>query len=225
MENKNSVKNIAIIPARGGSKRIKDKNIVEFKGKPLIFWTIQAALNSNYISEVFVSTDSDDIKRISEDSGAKVYSLRPSNLSQDDTSTEDVLKYELKKYSNFNNFILLQPSSPLRTSTHIDEAFELYEKEQADSLVSISELKSKTDWLYTLVYKTTQKLKLDSDIQKETLFSLNGAIYIRSLVDFMQTGELINAKTIGYIMENASSVDIDTADDLEFARFLVSKGF
>ena len=114
----NNKRILAIIPARGGSKGLPNKNIKLLLDKPLIAWTIEQAKNSKFIDEIHVSTDSPNIAKISEEYGIKVPSLRPENLAQDNSSSADVVDYIIKKYEEQNQFfdyiILLQPTSPLR---------------------------------------------------------------------------------------------------------------
>ena len=116
---------LAIIPARENSKRIKNKNIKMFCGKPLIHWTIDQALNSFIIDRVIVSTDSDVIKKISIASGAEVPFLRPKNLAQDHSSTNDCILHLLNNLEEiYDIIILLQPTSPLRKDFHITDSIE-----------------------------------------------------------------------------------------------------
>ena len=132
---------LAIIPARGGSKGLKDKNIVNFCGKPLIYWTIKAAQNSKYIDKIVVSTDSRKIKRVAEKYNVKIPELRPKKYATNTATTHCVIKHEIKKLEKENylpDFIVtLQPTSPLRNFKHIDEAIaKMLKNKDADSLVS-----------------------------------------------------------------------------------------
>lgn len=117
---------LAVITARGGSKRLPGKNKKDFKGKPLIAWTIEAALSSRYLSRVVVSTDCAEIAKLSLDYGAEVPFLRDSALAQDKTSSSDVLIDVLSKVQKTDYTVLLQPTSPLRHYKHIDKAYELH---------------------------------------------------------------------------------------------------
>src|SRR5690606_27271515 len=118
---------IAIIPARGGSKGIPDKNIVDVLGKPLIGYTIEAAQQSKYLDCLFVSTDSERIADVCGRFGISVKELRPSALATDEAKTIDVLRHVLRKFpvGSFDYVVLLQPTQPLRTARHIDEAIEI----------------------------------------------------------------------------------------------------
>ena len=136
---------IAIIPARKGSKEILNKNIKIIGGKPLIAWTIEQALSSKKISRVVVSTDSTEIAKISENYGAEVPFLRPEKFATDSATTEEVLLHAVEALSVSNNnnaIVLLQPTSPVRLKRSIDSAIYKFEKERADSLVSVNSTKN-----------------------------------------------------------------------------------
>ena len=116
---------LAVIPARGGSKRLPNKNILDLAEKPLIAWSIEAGLNSKYIDTVVVSSDSDDILDISKKFGADIIK-RPDELASDTATSFDAIKHTIENtIETFDYVILLQPTSPLRNNSHIDEAFEL----------------------------------------------------------------------------------------------------
>ncbi len=221
------MKILAVIPARGGSKSIKNKNLVNFNGKPLIYWTIQAAKKSKLISEIVVSTDSKAIQKFSEKVGVKVDQLRPKSLSQDNSLTIDVIQFELKKLNKKNFFpdyiVTLQPTSPLRNEYHIDKAIRMICRDKnADSLVSCIKLphnynpeslmeKSKN---YLINSKFHKKIFRRQD--KKTYFARNGAaIYITRTSKIRKY--IFGGKIIGFEMDFFTSVDIDTLTDLKFA--------
>ena len=135
---------LAIIPARGGSKGIPHKNIIDLCGKPLVAYTIDAALNSKYIDYVMVSTDDEKIADVAKAYGAKVPFMRPAVLASDTAKTLDTILYSIKKLSDmgeeFLDFVLLQPTEPLRISNDIDAAIEKYYENNRQSLVSVSEV-------------------------------------------------------------------------------------
>ena len=124
---------LAIIPARGGSKRLPRKNILDLCGKPLISWSIEAALKSKYISKVVVSSDDEEILNISSNFGADIIK-RPYELANDTATTFDTVKHTIDNFENYDYIVLLQPTSPLRNEKHIDEAIELLEEKQADEV-------------------------------------------------------------------------------------------
>ncbi|MBQ48900.1 MAG: acylneuraminate cytidylyltransferase, partial [Zetaproteobacteria bacterium] len=129
---------VGVIPARGGSKGLPNKNILCLGGKPLIAWTIEAALSSKHIDKVIVTTDSPDIASISESYGADIPFVRPANLATDSSKTIDVLKHSiLEMGSDYGTIVLLQPTSPFRSFKHIDEAMSLFRKyDRCATLVS-----------------------------------------------------------------------------------------
>ena len=231
----NNKKILALIPARGGSKGLPRKNIKPLLGKPLIAWTIEQALNSKYIDRVIVSTDDLEIAEISKKYGAEVPFIRPKELAQDDTPTIDVVFHTLDYFENkgekFDIVILLQPTSPLRETSDIDRALEMFiNNEDALSLVSVKENEHPPFW----------SLKLESNFLKplfeEKLFFKrrqelpqsympNGAIFIARVDTLKQYKTFYTPKTIAYIMPPEKSIDIDTKFDfLLVESFLQKKG-
>ena len=138
------MRNIAIIPARSGSKGLKDKNIKELNGKPLMAYTIEAALESGIFDCVHVSTDSEKYAEIGRQFGADVPFLRDAELAGDKSSTWDALRYVVQEYrkrgKEFELVTLLQPTSPMRNARNIREAYEVFEQKSADAVISICEL-------------------------------------------------------------------------------------
>ena len=217
---------IALIPARGGSKGIPRKNIKLFNSKPLIYWSIKAAFESDFIDRVIVSTEDEEIAEIAESFSAEVPFLRPKELSCDESSGMEPVIHALEELPEVNDLLLLQPTSPLRKALHIDEIFKLRKKFNSDSAVSISLSKR------PIIYKLNQdfKIKLFSDNLKPLprqklshLYSLNGALYLSSRESILLNESFITNSTIGYIMSEESSIDIDTHLDWEIAEFLMKK--
>ncbi|HGF7228112.1 TPA: acylneuraminate cytidylyltransferase family protein, partial [Vibrio cholerae] len=142
---------LALIPARGGSKRLPRKNILPLAGKPLIAWSIEAAQNSQYIDEIFVSTDNEEIAKIASQFGVNIPELRPESLASDTAKTESVLFYTLDNFAKDTDIVvLLQPTSPLRTAEHIDEALRLFFQKEAFSVVSVTECEHSPLWANVL---------------------------------------------------------------------------
>ena len=146
---------LALIPARSGSKGLPNKNTLQCAGKPLIEWSISAAQKVNYIDDVLVTTDSEEIASISMNAGASIPFLRPAFLAEDDSSMLDVIKHAWdnhlsKSGQHYDYVVLLQPTSPLRTSNHIKEAIDFYFtncKSGADTLSSVYPVSQKHGWL------------------------------------------------------------------------------
>jgi CMP-N-acetylneuraminic acid synthetase len=231
LDNKNV---LAFIGARSGSKGLKDKNIKKLSGKPLIAWTIEAALASGFIDLVIVSTDSEDYAKIAKNYGAKVI-IRPENLSGDNASLMEALQHSynsiLKEYGEFEVLVNLQPTSPLRTQNHIDEALKLYLNNSHESEVrvfSCFNIPSKYSWImrndpqgYAQFIDDVEVKKNNHARQKNQNIMLpNGAIFILPTNDLTQ---FYNGKTIPYIMNERDSIDIDTQEDFDIAQRAISK--
>ncbi|WP_210447225.1 cytidylyltransferase domain-containing protein [Vibrio crassostreae] len=221
---------LAIIPARGGSKRLPRKNVLPLAGKPLIGWSIDAAKNSKYIDQIFVSTDDKEIADVSSLFGIDVPELRPDHLASDTATTESVLTYTLEKFgSDVDIIVLLQPTSPLRTAQHIDEALDLFIKKQAFSVVSVTPCEHPPLWANTLPEDGTmgdfirpEALKRSQDCG--AFFRFNGAIYIFDVRKLMEYGEIrYTEESFAYVMENRVSFDIDQQLDFELAEFFINK--
>ncbi|AQS93263.1 acylneuraminate cytidylyltransferase [Polaribacter sp. BM10] len=216
------MKVLAIIPARGGSKGIPMKNIINFKGKPLIQWTIDAALQSNYITDTLVSSDSDEILEVAKKNKDVLLLKRPNYLAEDSTRTEPVLKHAINSLQNkkYDYIILLQPTSPLRDSKDIDASFKKIEKQNADSLISVCNVEHHPYKTFKLDKNGFLKGIINNDfpfsprqILPET-FRANGAIYIIKTKKFLEKELLITDNTLDYQMSKQKSLDIDTKEDL-----------
>ena len=221
---------IAIIPARGGSKGLPRKNIKLLKDKPLIAYTIEAALDSKTITKVLVSTDDAEIADVALKYGAEVPFMRPEHLATDTAKSIDVLTYtcerlEREGHSSIEEFMVLQPTSPLRQAKHIDEAFNLYRDKNADSVVSYCQENHPIVW-----HKYIDKDKRLIPIFKENIrnrqeeklsYFPNGAIYIfkRKLIN---QSTYSSENTFAYIMDRKVSVDIDTLEDWKMAEIFLS---
>lgn len=222
---------IAIIPARGGSKGLPGKNILDLCGKPLISYTIEAALNSKYISRVILSTDDVEIANVARQYGAEVPFMRPRHLATDMAKAIDVYKYtcgRLEKEENvdISEFVILQPTSPLRTSDHIDQAIELYKNKKADSVISYCPEHHPIAWHKYLTAAGKIESIFEENIrnrqEERPSYFPNGAIYIfkREIIE----QELYHThNSFAYIMNRKDSVDIDTIEDFEYAEFLFNK--
>lgn len=220
---------LGIIPARGGSKGILHKNIVELCGQPLIKYTFDAAKASNRLSRLVVSTEDDEIKTYSKSENVEVI-RRPVELAGDETETADVLLHVLEYLEKREGYMpkytmILQPTSPLRTSEDIDNCIELIMNSGADSVVSV--VKTPHNCLPEKLMKleTGKLVMLNSDGEKYTtrqkqreLYSRNGAaIYLFKTEMFKQRRSYYGDLCLPYIMSKNDSIDIDTYDDLELA--------
>ena len=226
------MKNIAIIPARSGSKGLPDKNIKMLQGKPLLAYTIEAALKSGCFTEVMVSTDSERYAEIAREYGAKVPFLRSEGMSSDTASSWDMVEEVLDNYKRlnreFDSFCLLQPTSPLRSSDDIGKAYELFVNKNAFAVVSICEAEhspglygklAENDNLSGFAQCNAAKRRQDEG----KYYRLNGAIYIASLPEFRSDRCLYREVSYGYVMPKERSVDIDTEFDFRFAEYLLQR--
>ena len=224
---------LAVIPARGGSKRLPRKNVLDLAGKPLIAWTIQEALNCKYIDQVIVSTDDKEISDISKEYGADVPFFRPSELATDEAKTVDVVLHlldELEKVGErYDYIILLQPTSPLRTAQNIDESVELLQMKNSDAVISVCESEHPPLWCNVLpddmsmdnFLDESVKNKRSQDLSKQ--YRINGAIYISSVKKLKKENSFfLSNNCIAYIMKQNVSIDIDTRDDFDFALLRIS---
>lgn len=217
---------IAIIPARGGSKRLPGKNTKIFHGFPLIYWTINSAIKSNIFNEVYLSTDDENIARIAADFGAKVPFLRPPELATDNAETSDIILHMIDELGLEGSFSLLQPTSPLRTAEHIVAASQLY-RESERSVASFCEIVPSSNWLYYFDEKLDRLKMLLTEHSEWQPFGCNnpvllpnGAIYITNVNIFRRTEKLIDDMTLPYLMDKNVSVDIDTQRDWDLAEAL-----
>ena len=219
---------LAIIPARGGSKRLPNKNILDLAGKPLITWSIESGLKSKYINKVVVSSDSDEILNISKKYGADIIK-RPNELASDMASSFDSIKHAIENIKEtFEYLILLQPTSPLRNNWHVDEAFELLYEKKADAIISVSEMVHSPLWSNTLPKDGSMANFLKDEVldkrsqDLEQYYCLNGAIYICKIDRFLQEKSFfLNSNIFAYKMDRESSVDIDEKFDLQLAEMLI----
>lgn len=225
------MKSIAVIPARSGSKGLKDKNIKLLNGKPLIWYSIQAAISSGCFDEVMVSTDSEKYAKIARECGASVPFLRSDEMSTDKASSWGTVQEVLDNYKDlgkeFDTVMLLQPTSPLRTSEDIKNAFAILEEKNADSVVGVCEMDHSPLWSNVL----PENRCLDGFIRPEvkessgrqslpTYYRINGAIYLTKVTEALGTN-LYSDSGYAYIMEQAKSIDIDTELDFKMAEFLI----
>ena len=221
-------KYLAIIPARGGSKRLPNKNILNLNGKPLIAWSIEAAKKSKYIDEIVVSSDSDEILEIAKKYKVKALK-RPDELATDTAKSEEAILHVLENYPEFEYIVLLQPTSPLRTEKHIDEAIELLKKKNADGIISVCEVDHSPLWSNTLPENLDMSNFLRDDIKGKrsqdlpTYYRLNGAIYICKTDRFLKEKTFfIKDNIFAYVMDRKSSVDIDDEVDFKLAEVLMN---
>jgi N-acylneuraminate cytidylyltransferase/CMP-N,N'-diacetyllegionaminic acid synthase len=219
---------LTIIPARGGSKGIPKKNIVDLAGKPLIAWVIEAARNAHSLSRLIVDTDLEEIAAVARQWGAETPYLRPAEYARDDTPTIATLQHALRWLEEHEGYVpdylmCLQAVTPFLTAADIDGAAALALEKQAEAVVSVAPLKHPPQWLK----------KVDDDQRMHDYFpdqpfvsrrqdvppayELNGAIYIARPRLLLEQGTWYTDQTYAYVMKNEVWVDIDTPFDLQLA--------
>ena len=226
--------NIAIIPARGGSKRISKKNILEFFDKPMIAWTIEAAIKSNIFTKVLVSTDCEEIAKVSKDYGAEVPFLRKSyadDMSPVSLATHDALiKAEDFWSLGFDTVTQLMPNCPLRNNKDIVDAMKTFEQKKRDFQISCFKFEWMNPW-WSFKYQEDDKHafmfpeavnKRSQDL--DSLFCPTGSIWIAKAKKFKSTQTFYGDGFKFEPMNWVSAVDIDNYEDLDFAKALKSLG-
>ena len=225
---------LAVILARGGSKGIPGKNIIDVAGKPLLQYSIEAVAGLDEVVDCVVSSDDDAILKVAKDLGASVVE-RPSELAHDTATSESALEHAIleskKRLSDFDTILLLQPTSPLRTKIHVAEAIEKFSKRQrGHSLVSVA-VSPKNPYLFKHIsdqetLKDMFPVPEDQDYplarQANQAYYINGAIYLVSVDYFLKTKSLYCDNMNYYLMSKQDSLDVDDYFDLELARYLLT---
>lgn len=228
---------LAIIPARGGSKGIPRKNIKKLAGKPLLAYTAKSALQSRYLSKVLLSTDDFEIAEIGKKLGLEVPFMRPKGLAKDNSPSLPVFQHVLKELESRDGYIpdivvILQPTSPFRSSKHIDEAISLFLRNKVDSVVSIVEVPHNMN-PYSVMELSNEgtlhpfllsKENLNIRQMKPKFYARNGAaIYVCNRKNIIEDNSLFGTVSMAYIMNKIESIDIDTTFDWMIAECLLEK--
>lgn len=215
---------LAIIPARGGSKGLIKKNVIDLCGLPLIAWTIKSAQKSRFIDKIILTSDDTEIMEVAERYGCEVPFKRPKHLSGDKAETVDVIYHAIQDFQDYDYLIILQPTSPLRTEVHIDEALQTMIEARSESCVSVCHTLKTPFWMYEMDDNQRLKKLLPTPTgshNRQTvpqIYELNGAIYITKIDAFMSNKNFITADTVAYVMTRQLSVDIDTQEDLDICE-------
>ena len=226
------IKFISLIPARSGSKGLIGKNTVNLLGKPLLAWSIEASLNSKYISKTIVSSDDNNILNIAKQFKADTL-MRPKELASDSSTSEAVVEHLLRTLDEevklYDYLILLQATSPLRDSNDIDDSIKKLLNSNATALISVFKDESKI----LKAFKENDDGYIEGISNNEYPFSRrqdlppvymsNGAIYIIKIAEFLKTKKLFTDKTTLYEMSKEKSLDIDTLEDLEKIKIYMQK--
>ena len=230
-----SKKILSFIGARAGSKGLKNKNILDLAGKPLIAWTVEASLESKYVDRTLISTDGEQIAQVARDYGADVPFLRPAQLATDESLLDEAMQHGiqwLKKEEkrSYDYILLLQPTSPLRTARHIDAAIECYfqnKKSSKDVLISIISAPKKVGWLMHKKDSSYIDFCFDKKRRKSRRQELpdyyfpNGAIYFGPTEIMLRLSKGAS-RLLPFLMEEKVSIDIDSPDDLKKAEHVLN---
>jgi N-acylneuraminate cytidylyltransferase len=220
---------VALIPARGGSKGLKKKNLHPVNKKPLILWTIESAISAHSLKKIFVSSDDNSILKIASNEGVNCI-IRPTNLAEDSSSMESVIMHSIEQIDKqgikFKYLVLLQPTSPLRDSTDIDEACKKFIQLKADSLISVTNVENSV--LKTLVSDNDGFLSAAFDnkfpsMNRQELplaYKPNGAIYIIDKKLFLDSQTFFQNNTAMYEMNADKSIDVDSIEDINIIEKL-----
>ena len=225
---------IAFIPARSGSKSIKDKNLIKLGGKPLIVWSIETAFACKKINKVIVSTDSPRYTKLAEKYGAEVPFLRPKKIATDASPVVKTIKhavFELEKKGNkINIIVLLQPTNPFRKVRDIDKSLEMIKKPNTDSVVGVCEAEHnpyhvmagiKNNYLEYPLFKTKKSIHYRQRAPK--VYRISGNLYTFKKNVFMKENTIFAKKTRPLVMPGELSIDIDTETDLLYAEFMLKR--
>ena len=220
-----------IITARGGSKGIPRKNIKLLNGKPVIAYSIEPSISSDLIKNTYVTTEDIEISDVSKEYGAEIID-RPSHLAEDNSTSVDVILHALDYLEKNNNlpdfFVLLQPTSPLRSKEDIENSIDLFIKNECDALISVCKI-DHTSMLSLTIENNFLKPNCNEDFlntQRQELpdyYCPNGAIYITTPESLRKSKTFYPKKTIPYIMPKERSVDLDTEFDFKLTEFLLRK--
>lgn len=225
---------LGLILARGGSKRLPRKNLLPLAGKPLLAWTVEAALAAHQLDRVILSTDDEEIATVGRNYGAEVPFIRPAELAGDNATGLDVTLHALHTLGQtderYDFVVILQPTSPLRGAADIDGAIDLLLERQADAVISVCETDHPPEWSNTLpedgsmatFYRPGVRSTRSQDLP--TSYRLNGAVYIYNCKRLIDSRSLaMDNNSYAFVMPRERSVDIDHAIDFDIAELLLHR--
>ncbi|OHA20386.1 MAG: hypothetical protein A2849_01250 [Candidatus Taylorbacteria bacterium RIFCSPHIGHO2_01_FULL_51_15] len=221
---------LGIIPARGGSKGIRNKNIRAFAGKPLIAYAIDAAKKSRYLSRTVVSTESEEIARVAKEYGAEVPFLRPKELAEDTSKVFDAIAHLLEKLKTDEGYapdyiVLLQPTSPLRTAKDIDATIALLLKHSADSAITVSVVEPRVfvkaaDGVLTLASDEKFLRSTNRQALEHTVSENGSMVYVNRVSTLLSTGNFLGGKLVGIETPKWRSIDLDSPEDFVLGELI-----
>jgi CMP-N,N'-diacetyllegionaminic acid synthase len=220
---------LALMPARGGSKGIPRKNLLTVQGRPLMAWTVDAALNSELIDTFVVSSDDDEIIEAAKSLGCTNIIKRPGFLATDSADSVDVVLHALEVFPSYDIVVLLQPTSPLRLTSDIEGAIQLMISRNAPSCVSVCQADLSPYWMFSVSEddRMSSFLPIDSMPSRRqdlpATFVPNGAVYVARSSWLRDSKSFFGEGAVAYKMPHERSLDIDTIADFEAFRFQVSE--
>jgi CMP-N,N'-diacetyllegionaminic acid synthase len=218
------MKLVAIIPARKGSKRIPEKNTKPIMGKNFVQWTIERALQVKAIEKVVVTTDDPDLLNLQPKYQGVLFLKRPDDLCTDAAPTSDALLHAIQNvHSDFTHFVLLQPTSPLRTASHISQAIDLFVESRSCQLVSVKETGINPNHVLEVIPGALSFLTASKSEYFKNLMVLNGAIYISEIPLYQTTKSFVTPETKLFSMDELSSIDVDLESDWQKALFFAQQ--
>ncbi len=223
---------LAIIPARSGSKGLKNKNIKSLAGHPLMYYSIRASIDSDVFDEVMVSTDSQQYADIAKECGASVPFLRSEEMSSDTATSWDMVEEVLDKYEeigkHFDTICLLQPTSPLRSALDIQNAYRLYNDKKANAVVAVCQAEHPPMSLGTLdadggLGHFVSREGIGRRQDYKSYYRINGAIYFVDVKSLRADHYIYKENSYAYIMDSDRSIDIDSEFDFRLAEFMLDE--
>ncbi len=228
---------LGLIPARGGSKGIPHKNIAPLAGKPLLAYSCEAALQSQFLARTLLSTDDPEIADVGREFGVEVPFMRPPELALDETPILPVIQQTLEWLDEHDGFVpdavvLMQPTSPLRKAGHIDAAIQLFFEQKADTVVSVIEVPHQFNPVSLMQLDEENQLQpyLQGSMilrrqEKPRLYARNGPAVLMIRQDTIQRGQLYGERIFPYLMDQTASLDIDDIVDLQMAEYWLQRGY
>jgi CMP-N,N'-diacetyllegionaminic acid synthase len=218
---------LAVIPARAGSKGLPGKNFLSLAGKPLIQWTIEAAVETRGIDHVVVSSDDELVLELAKSLGVTAY-RRPAELCGDLSQASEVIADVVSAFPDYQTLVYLQPTSPLRRESHISEALERFNTGLNVPVISVAEVTQPPEWMFTLNEQGLLKSYLPADEMRRQdthlKFIPNGAIYIAHIDSLKKDGFVFSkSNSLPFVMDSKTSIDIDDKFDFELAEWIIQK--
>jgi CMP-N,N'-diacetyllegionaminic acid synthase len=221
---------LSVIPARGGSKEVPRKNLLDIGGKPLVAWSVEASHAASLVDRTVLSSDDDEIINVARAAGCEVPFRRPDAISGDEARIEDALVHAIEHLDEtFDYIVLLHPTSPFRTGEDIDNAIRRCHQSGAPSCNSVMEAHESPYWMYRIADSGRMEPLLDKDIISRRqdlpkIYWLNGGVHVARTDWFLEKRTFFDEHSVAYIMPRERSLDLDNQFDLYTIRGLIAQG-